>query len=70
LRVGKEAVEKSIQELNYTIGVLEDQVQELKEREKLIVEYPDLNGPVNADFTGMFKGRILAILHLSRAKFS
>ena len=48
----KEKLEQSIQELETSLGPLEEQVTEAKEREKLLVEYPDLNGPVNPDYEG------------------
>ncbi len=50
-------MEESITELEDGIGQLEKQVQEAKEKEKLLVEYPDLNGPVNRDLAGdLFDG--------------
>ena len=32
---------------------MEIQVQEVQEHERLLVEYPDLNGPVNPDLSGI-----------------
>ena len=49
----KEKLEQSIQELEASLGPLEEHVNQAKEREKLLVEYPDLNGPVNPDYEGM-----------------
>lgn len=39
--------------LEGTVEKLEQDVASMKERERLMVEYPDLNGPVNADVAGM-----------------
>ena len=41
-------------ELKSEISQLESTLEEAKEHEKLLVEYPDLNGPVNPDFTGKY----------------
>ena len=48
----KETLEESIEDLQQNINQLEKQVEEAKEHERLIIEYPDLNGPVNPDLTG------------------
>ena len=39
--------------LQQTVSDLEQDLNSMKEREKLLVEYPDLNGPVNADMSGI-----------------
>ena len=49
----KESLEQTINTLEKSVGTLNDKLEESKERERLIVEYPDLNGPVNPDLTGM-----------------
>ena len=50
----KKNLEKSMVVLRNEISQLEITIQEAKEQEKLLVEYPDLNGPVNTDFAGMY----------------
>ena len=50
----KENLEALIGELKEDIQQLETKVAEARERERLIVEYPDLNGPVNPDLMGEF----------------
>lgn len=55
----KTKLEHSISELQSNIGVLEEQIQENKEREQLLVTYPDLNGPVNSDLTGKYQGAVI-----------
>lgn len=39
-------------QLQGEIKQLEVTLEEVKERERLMIEYPDLNGPVNPDMTG------------------
>ena len=41
---------------------LNDKLEEAKERERLIVEYPDINGPVNKNING----KILLIIAIFR----
>lgn len=48
----KESLEQSIDTLQVTVNSLNDKLEEAKERERLIVEYPDVNGPVNKDLIG------------------
>ncbi|KAH9525252.1 hypothetical protein Btru_000832 [Bulinus truncatus] len=48
----KKSLKKSLQESLATVGGLKTQLEEAKERERMIVEYPDLNGPVNRDYQG------------------
>ncbi|KAJ8312417.1 hypothetical protein KUTeg_009790 [Tegillarca granosa] len=48
----KVELEKSICSLQDNIKVIEGKLEEAKERERLLIEYPDLNGPVNPDLTG------------------
>ncbi|KAK6192725.1 hypothetical protein SNE40_004149 [Patella caerulea] len=48
----KDDLEKTMEETRHIIQQMEKQVNEAKEREKLLVEYPDLNGPVNPDYKG------------------
>ncbi|ESO97771.1 hypothetical protein LOTGIDRAFT_72099, partial [Lottia gigantea] len=48
----KDKLEKNMGETKSLIEKLEEQVKEAREREKLLVEYPDLNGPVNPDYKG------------------
>ena len=50
----KDALEQSIQELNDNIKELEKQNEDMKENKKLLIMYPDLNGPVNPDISGMY----------------
>lgn len=50
----KESLEQSIDTLQVTVDSLNDKLEEAKERERLIVEYPDINGPVNKDLTGIY----------------
>jgi molybdopterin converting factor small subunit len=49
----KESLEQTITTLETTVQSLNDKLEEAKERERLIVEYPDINGPVNPDLSGM-----------------
>lgn len=42
----------NIRSLEETVGKLETDLSSMREREKLLVEYPDLNGPVNPDLSG------------------
>ncbi|XP_074641534.1 coiled-coil domain-containing protein 157-like [Tubulanus polymorphus] len=44
----KKALEDSIMVLQEDIKTMENQMSQLQEREKLLLEYPDLNGPINA----------------------
>ncbi|KAL4224088.1 hypothetical protein ACF0H5_017542 [Mactra antiquata] len=48
----KESLEQTISTLETTVESLNDKLEEAKERERLIVEYPDINGPVNPDLSG------------------
>ena len=50
----KELLEQSVQDLNDNINDLEKQINQAKENEKLLIMYPDLNGPVNPDISGKF----------------
>ena len=52
LKRDKENLEDSMLELQTDIRKLEGTIQDAKEREQLMVEYPDLNGPVNPDLQG------------------
>ena len=52
-RKDKESLEQSIHDLEETISDLRGQIQAAKEHEKLLIQYPDLNGPVNPDLSGM-----------------
>ena len=49
----KETLEQSVQDQNDTIESLEKQLSQAKENEKLLIMYPDLNGPVNSQLNGM-----------------
>ena len=53
-RIEKEKAQlrDQIASLEKTVSKLEQDVSSMKERERLMVEYPDLNGPVNANMTG------------------
>ncbi|WAR02562.1 CC157-like protein, partial [Mya arenaria] len=51
-RADIESLEQSITTMDKSICGLNDRLEEAKERERLIVEYPDVNGPVNPDLTG------------------
>ncbi|KAK7087404.1 coiled-coil domain-containing protein 157-like isoform X2 [Littorina saxatilis] len=48
----KNGLEKRIEETEAEIKEMEKMLMEAKERERLIIEYPDLNGPVNPDLQG------------------
>lgn len=48
----KTELEESINSLQQNIDTLEARIEEAAERERLMIEYPDLNGPVNPDLTG------------------
>ena len=50
----KEKLQESVARLDGDVKKLEKRVQESTERERLIIEYPDLNGPVNPDLAGMY----------------
>lgn len=52
IEVEKRELRGRIDALTSTVGGLETQLGSMKERETLMVEYPDLNGPVNADING------------------
>lgn len=52
LETEKISLSNSIKESQETINQLELKLEESKERERMIVEYPDLNGPVNPDLNG------------------
>ncbi|XP_076452425.1 uncharacterized protein LOC143288046 [Babylonia areolata] len=52
LKEEKRGLEQSIQETEAQILRMEEELREAKERERLIIEYPDLNGPVNPDLHG------------------
>ena len=49
----KKSLEQGIRETEAQIKVMEERLVEAKERERLIIEYPDLNGPVNPDLQGI-----------------
>lgn len=55
----KTSLKNKIRELEGTVSDMERSLGDMKERERLMVEYPDLNGPVNADMTGTFLTRVL-----------
>ncbi|OWF50254.1 coiled-coil domain-containing protein 157-like [Mizuhopecten yessoensis] len=48
----KEQLQDSISQLETNIQKLEQQLEEAREQERLMIEYPDLNGPVNRDLKG------------------
>ena len=48
----KESLEQTIGTLESSLDALNNKLEEARERERLIVEYPDINGPVNPDLTG------------------
>ncbi|XP_013408045.1 coiled-coil domain-containing protein 157 isoform X2 [Lingula anatina] len=48
----KSSLEQAMQQLEQNIAALTQDLQEAQERERLLVEYPDLNGPVNPDLAG------------------
>ncbi|CAG2195537.1 unnamed protein product [Mytilus edulis] len=48
----KTELEESITSLQQNINTLETRIQESADRERLMIEYPDLNGPVNPDLNG------------------
>lgn len=52
----KKKLEKSVRTAQESVSALKSELDEAKQRERLIVEYPDLNGPVNTDLHG--KGSI------------
>ena len=52
LKQDKEGLEGSMAELKQEISQLEGWLQEAKDQQRLLVEYPDLNGPVNANIAG------------------
>lgn len=52
LMADKESLEHTITTLETTMQSLTDKLQEVMDRERLIIEYPDINGRVNPDITG------------------
>lgn len=52
LSAQKEELQGSITTLKSDIQQLENKLEEAVEREKLLIEYPDLHGPVNPDMQG------------------
>ncbi|XP_025090515.1 coiled-coil domain-containing protein 157-like isoform X2 [Pomacea canaliculata] len=52
LNAEKAELERCIEETEAQIKELEVQVEQAKERERMLIEYPDLNGPVNPDLHG------------------
>ncbi len=48
----KNLAEQSRGDLQQDVQHLEQKLQKAQEQERLLVEYPDLNGPVNPDFSG------------------
>lgn len=48
----KSELEKSISETEAQIQQLESRLVEARDRERMIIEYPDLNGPVNPNLQG------------------
>ncbi|XP_059144278.1 coiled-coil domain-containing protein 157-like isoform X2 [Physella acuta] len=48
----KKKLEKSVKAAQESVSALTSELEEAKQRERLIVEYPDLNGPVNSDLHG------------------
>ena len=55
LEKNKARLETSIRELENNIEDSERQLNVAQDRERLMIEYPDLNGPVNRDITGTNK---------------
>lgn len=60
----KTELEESITSLQQNINTLETRIQESADRERLMIEYPDLNGPVNPDLNGEFNQLVQLILIL------
>ncbi|XP_005112671.2 coiled-coil domain-containing protein 157 [Aplysia californica] len=52
LQKEKETLEESIKETGKSLADMEQQLREAADRERMIIEYPDLNGPVNSDLQG------------------
>lgn len=52
----KRELRSTITQLEHNISSLESDLGKMKDRERLLVEYPDLNGPVNANMQGKIKG--------------
>ncbi|XP_071110838.1 coiled-coil domain-containing protein 157-like [Haliotis cracherodii] len=52
LNTEKTSLKKSIADTEGRIERLEKSLEEARERERMIIEYPDLNGPVNPDYQG------------------
>ncbi|KAK2191714.1 hypothetical protein NP493_47g04026 [Ridgeia piscesae] len=48
----KEALEGAVRELRGEVREMGRKLEKAKDQERLLVEYPDLNGPVNTDLTG------------------
>ena len=50
----KEQLEESFAASQSALENLEKKLKESEERERMIIEYPDLNGPVNQNLQGMY----------------
>ena len=50
----KNSLASSVAQVRREICELQTQLAEAQEQEKLLVAYPDLNGPVNTDLTGRY----------------
>ena len=48
-----------MRELRGEVREMERKLEKAREQERLLVEYPDLNGPVNKDLTGVYSSMVL-----------
>ena len=48
----KSSIEQSLVDLQQDIQQMEKTLQQAKEQQELLLQYPDLNGPVNPDVQG------------------
>lgn len=58
IQTEKSTLRGKVTELERTVSGMERDLAGMRERERLLVEYPDLNGPVNSNVSGMIYNTI------------
>jgi len=59
LAADRESLEQTVTTLEESMAALTTRLDEARDRERLLLDYPDINGPVNPDLVG----RCIAIKH-------
>ena len=61
----KESLQGAVGELKRDILEMERKLERAREQERMLVEYPDLNGPVNTDLAGKWT-KLLVLVNYFR----